>query len=94
MSNPGVIILADDLKSNNRFQIEDNIGEAIHVHMNNVRFDLSINEFLAFAGNITDIVKNMDLSEIINIDDYDVAFLYEISDYLNEITKLWRKKFL
>ena len=55
MSNPGVIIL-DTKKKNiiqrifnrNSFryvQIEDNIGEAIHIHFDDFRIELSIKEF-------------------------------------------------
>ena len=32
MSNPGVVLLADGNIGNNYIKIEDNIGEAIHVH--------------------------------------------------------------
>ena len=48
MSNPAVITLASLNGRNNtfkRFQIEDNIGESIHLHVDNMRIDLSVNEF-------------------------------------------------
>ena len=56
MSNIGVIILDSvTIKANpdlcsRRLQIEDNIGEAIHIHWRNVRFDFSVRDFLAFAA--------------------------------------------
>ena len=48
MSNPGVINLFSIFKKTgiiNRFQVEDNIGESIHIHINNFRIDLTIDEF-------------------------------------------------
>ena len=55
MSNPGVIVL-DNCKKNilqkifnrNSFryvQIEDNIGEAIHIHFDDFRIELTLEEF-------------------------------------------------
>ena len=55
MSNPGVITLNSkkiDLKKslyNERFVIEDNIGEAIHIHYRNMRFDFSIEDYIEFS---------------------------------------------
>ena len=33
-------------------KIEDNVGECIHIHYRNLRLDLSINDFLAFADQV------------------------------------------
>ena len=53
MSNLGVLYLsvADSRKYKmfKRLDIEDNIGEAIHIHYDNFRFDLTINEYLELA---------------------------------------------
>ena len=80
MSNPGVIIL-DTKKKNiiqrifnrNSFryvQIEDNIGEAIHIHFDDFRIELSIKEFFEISScfkealnQVVDI-KNFDINEI------------------------------
>ena len=32
-----------------RFDIEDNIGEGIHIHYKNVRFDFSVSDFLKLS---------------------------------------------
>ena len=49
MSNPGVIELFNFAyryrSGNHSFRIEDNIGEAIHLHLDNIRLDLSVKEF-------------------------------------------------
>ena len=77
MSNPGVIIL-DTKKKNiiqrifNRnsfryFQIEDNIGEAIHIHFDDFRIELSINEFFE----ISDCFKEA-LNQLVDIKNFDI----------------------
>ena len=51
MANPGVIILSTAKIPNNpklcagRLQIEDNIGEGIHIHYRNFRLDFTIRDF-------------------------------------------------
>ena len=51
--NAGVITLASDNLNgtimNNRLDIEDNIGEGIHIHYKNFRMDFTIKDFLKFA---------------------------------------------
>lgn len=49
MINPGVISLASLQDFKNlcfpyRFEIEDNIGEAIHIHFKDIRLDLTTAE--------------------------------------------------
>ena len=57
MSNPGVIVLhSANCRGTNfkRFQVEDNIGESIHIHVDNMRFDFTIEEFSSsFPGRKT-----------------------------------------
>lgn len=63
MSNPGVLYLASadkrTHKSIKRFDIEDNIGEAVHIHYNDFRFDFTIDEFLAFADMCRSCLKSL-----------------------------------
>ena len=33
-----------------RIKIEDNVGESIHIHLDNLRFEYSIPEFLEFSS--------------------------------------------
>lgn len=39
-------------KTNTKLVIDDNIGEAIHVHLRNFRLELSVEDFGAFAENV------------------------------------------
>ena len=45
MSNPAVYVLGETEINGNKIRIEDNLGEAIHVHIGNFRISLSISEF-------------------------------------------------
>ena len=51
--NAGVVVLSttflQNTTMNGRLDIEDNIGEGIHIHYKNFRFDLTIKDFLKFA---------------------------------------------
>ena len=78
MSNAGVIMLAEKTINGQSFRIEDNIGEAIHIHFGNMRIDMTVNEFLDFGKQTENIVNQM-----IDIDGFDVRnfnpiCLYEI----------------
>jgi hypothetical protein len=91
MSNPGVIFLntskvyVDRIICGDRLWIEDNIGEAIHIHYRNMRFDFSIDEFLqlanAFYGSLKEVVEN----ENINLDLISWEFLFEIKEHLYHV---------
>lgn len=62
MSNPGLVVLAKargGTKNLRNFVIEDNIGEAVHIHWNNLRIDFSIDEFLIFSEQVEDIFRNL-----------------------------------
>ena len=75
MSNPGVINLFSIFKKSgiiNRFQVEDNIGESIHIHINNIRLDLTINEFYKLVDslklNLSELTKPLELINKYEID--------------------------
>lgn len=64
MINPGVILLAslnqtEKMKFPYRFEIEDNIGEAIHIHIKDIRLDLTVEEFEALADQMGDFINQM-----------------------------------
>ena len=91
MSNPGVITLAN-LNSRNRsfkrFQIEDNIGESIHLHIDNMRVDFSVEEFLYFSDKVKKSLVELDLFYGYDINDFDSRFLHECSNLIHGLSKI------
>lgn len=91
MSNPGVITLTEkEISASKRFRVEDNLGESIHFHYNDIRIDLTIQELLYIGKvcdeSIYDLVKAQDF----NLDDYDGDFLNAYSQCfmdLESVTK-------
>lgn len=88
MSNPAVQTLAYDKIGNWEVTLEDNVGESIHLHLNEIRLDMSIDGFKELSANIPDIVD-----QIVGVDgfhtiDYDPAFLYTIMPTLLELEKV------
>tara|TARA_A100001037_G_C15129723_1_gene628076 strand:+ start:1128 stop:1805 length:678 start_codon:yes stop_codon:yes gene_type:complete len=47
--NVGVILLSSRKIDGERLDIEDNIGESIHLHYKNIRFDFTVTDFLRFS---------------------------------------------
>jgi hypothetical protein len=85
MSNPAVLIL-DSLNNKKgrfkRFQLEDNIGESIHLHIDNMRIDFTINEFFNFSDIIRKSLEEVKFLFNFSIDDFDAHFLKEIACFL------------
>jgi len=82
MSNPGVITLAAvraPSKNMSRFCVEDNIGEAIHVHWNNLRFDFSVREFLEFADQLENVSHDLFGEWSSYLSKFDPAFFFELA---------------
>ena len=91
MSNPAVIMLASLNGRKNtfkRFQIEDNIGESIHLHIDYIRVDLSVNDFLDFSGMIRKSLAELNLFHGYDINDFDSRFLYECGNLLYGLSKI------
>lgn len=63
MSNPAVVTLASLQESipsfPYRFEIEDNVGEAIHVHFKDIRLDLTVKEFLRLADTARELIGEL-----------------------------------
>ena len=90
MSNPGVKYLATKRLSNGvEFRVEDNIGEAIHIHYGDeIRLDVSINELLEI-NNKSSLILNELLKETnFNTKYFDSLFLNMISDYLINLERV------
>jgi len=81
MSNPGVIILSS-LNSKKgyfkKFQIEDNIGECVHIHIDSLRIDLSINEFFQLSSLIREALDNLEIIRNFSVNNFDEHFLNAI----------------
>ena len=85
MSNPGVISLAANPKF--KLKIEDNIAEAIHIHYENIRLDLTVEEFEKLAGcmnNVIDEIVSVEGFSSFNINPND---LIQIAEFLPKLLK-------
>jgi len=62
-TNPGVVILAkEQLRGtfmHHRLDIEDNIGEEMHIHYKNFRFDFTVRDFLGLAKCMDESLHNL-----------------------------------
>ncbi|WP_188399535.1 hypothetical protein [Sporomusa sp. GT1] len=89
MSNPGVINLASLVTFDKlNFRVEDNIGEAIHIHFNNIRIDLTIEEFYVFCANITVILDQLIDVPDFSVSDIDPIFLSEMGSRLLDLERV------
>jgi len=91
MSNPGVITLANESSNKgkiNRFVVEDNIGESIHLHIDNMRVDFTISEFLTFSEAIRQSLNKIDFLCGYKLSQFDEHFLKECSSYLPRLKKI------
>lgn len=86
MSNPGIITLATKkMPSGKDFRIEDNIGEAIHIHYGDLRLDLSISEFKGVVQESIVILNDLLQNTGLKVDELDPVFLDMISDKLIDL---------
>jgi len=94
MSNPAVIVLDNlsSIKKFKRFVIEDNIGESIHIHIDNIRLDFTIEEYLIFARTIRESIEEMDVLKGFSISNFDESFLKNCSPLLPNLLKIKKEK--
>lgn len=91
MSNPGVITLSNSSSKKGRFKrfaIEDNIGESIHLHFDNMRLDFTIDEFLNFSKIIRNSLSKLNIINGYSIDTFDEYFLLGCSDFLSKLKNI------
>jgi len=91
MSNPAVITLANRSEPNGKFKrfvVEDNIGEAIHLHIDNMRLDFSIQEYLKFALMIRTALDELEILPGFSINNFDEHFLESCSQLLLKLHKI------
>lgn len=88
MSNPGVIILASlrNIGPNiHRLDIEDNIGESIHIHWNNFRIDMTVQDFIRFSEDLDVAFRSLCNESRPELSDCDPFFLYRMGDLISKI---------
>lgn len=92
MSNPAVLKLVSLTETLEdfpyRFDIEDNIGESIHIHYKDFRIDLTINEFSNLAKSMETIIEKLISVEGFSCDKFDKVNLVGLAallPYLREI---------
>ena len=87
MSNPGVKCLAS-YKGKHYISIEDNIGEAIHIHYDEIRIDLTIKDFFELVDKLNDILNTLVNINNFRIQDYDPIFMDHMSGYIVDLEKI------
>ncbi|MCR4651620.1 MAG: hypothetical protein K5662_07660 [Lachnospiraceae bacterium] len=88
MSNPGVIKLASEKIYNHNVWLDDNIGESIHLHIDDWRFDFSINSFEIFTRELTNVINNLVSLEDFDVNKWDIRFVHQLSPYIKYISKI------
>ena len=89
MSNPGVLTLTEKRITHRRsFRVEDNLGESIHIHYNDIRLDLTIRDLLKLAEICDETIYDLVRAEGFNLDEYDEDFLVEYSGELIDLEKV------
>lgn len=86
MSNPGVITLAQkSIGADKQFRVEDNLGESIHFHYNDIRIDLTIKELLCLSEICDKTIYELINAENFHLDDFDGDFLNRYSQCLIDL---------
>jgi hypothetical protein len=91
MSNPSVITLSKArLVGVNKLTVcvEDNIGESIHLHINNIRFDFTIHAFIEFSKSIKICQENVFKEEAIALPFIDPFFSFRMRKFLLHICEV------
>lgn len=95
MSNPGVKILSKVafLKGTiKKFQVEDNIGESIHLHIDNMRVDLSIKDFLKLSDEIDSLMQSIENVEKYELAKLDKHFYHSFSEFTHKLKNKTTRK--
>lgn len=91
MSNPSVFELSKISIDNSIVCIEDNIGEAIHLHIGSFRVDVTVKEFMLIADKLEKVLDFLLKEKNINILEYDPYFIMNFSDYWLDILAIESK---
>ena len=88
MSNPAVIQLASSYIGNTEIRIEDNIAEAIHLHIGMVRIDLTVKEFLDISDKMLEAANQLISAENFKFENFDPIFLNYYSTVFPDLEKV------
>ena len=75
MSNPAVIKLASGKVGRSQVWMDDNFGESIHLHIDDMRVDMTVNEFSALHEDLCDILNDLVGVENLDFRTIDPVFL-------------------
>lgn len=86
MSNPGVLTLTQkSISADKQFRVEDNLGESLHFHYNDIRIDLTIKELLYLSEICDKVIDELVDADNFHLDDFDGDFLNRYSQYLIDL---------
>ena len=89
MSNPGVLTLTKiDISPLRAFRVEDNLGESIHFHYNDIRIDLTIKELLHIAEKCDEAIYDLVKVDGFDLDSFDDSFLMKYAKYFVDLVKI------
>ncbi len=92
MSNPGVIELISGDMSIGSIRIEDNIGESIHIHIGELRIDMTISELMSLAKEMKKALNAIIDVKGFDSNMFDALFLFQISDFLVDLERVEKKE--
>ena len=92
MSNPGVILLAKTKTAWGEFLIEDNLGEAVHLHLDEIRADLTIDDFRQMAEQCTEILDNFISLQEFSCKELNPVFLSQIAHMLPDLEEVQKRQ--
>ena len=67
MSNPAVTRLGETYLGRTEVWLDDNIGESVHLHIEDIRVDFSVENFKTFCEEVNDVVN-----ELIDVEGFDI----------------------
>ncbi len=95
MSNPGVLTLTQKtISANKKFRVEDNLGESIHFHYNDIRIDLTIKELLYLSEICDEVIYELVMAKGFSLDEYDGEFLNKYSQCFIDLESVEEDKVL
>lgn len=89
MSNPAVIKLQSGHINKSKVWLDDNFGESIHVHIDDIRVDLTVNEFRQLYEDVCIALTSLINVDNLNIREIDPVFLsVMLRPYLPKLKKV------